>query len=189
MSNDQFNVPPEEDVFIVYSSSYDDPRVKLVSCFVSLLYLPVAKHLSASLSSAFSLEFLILEHKDVMTLENSMGHTCISDKSFVNPIGTHFYLFFVCSWEDFSLAPAYITFLFIQYHSSKPAGEQQCHFFISAAETSAEMGGFVMGSISAERTHNPSQGGTSHSKMNTNTKSHSHYGRLLGLNPAPHGML
>lgn len=56
MFNDQFNVPPEEDGFIAHSSSYNDPRVKLVSCLVSLLYLPVAKHLSALLSSAFSHE-------------------------------------------------------------------------------------------------------------------------------------
>lgn len=56
MFNDQLNVPAEEDGFIVRSSSHNDPRVKLVSCLVSLLYLPVAKHLSALLSSAFSHE-------------------------------------------------------------------------------------------------------------------------------------
>lgn len=59
----------------------------------------------------------MLEQKDVVTPESSMGHMCISAKSFVGPRGTHFYLFILCSWEDLSLAPAYITFLFIQYHS------------------------------------------------------------------------
>lgn len=104
------------------------------------------------------------EHKDMMTPGNYVGYTCILNESFVGPRGKHFYLFFFCSWEDVSLATVPITFPFIQHHSSKPTGEQQRHFFIRAAETSSETGGFVMVSISVKRPHNPTQGGTFHSR-------------------------
>lgn len=100
------------------------------------------------------------EHKDMMALGTCVGYTCFSNESFVGPKGNNFYLFFFCSWEDLSLATAHITFPFIQHHSSKSAGEQQTHFFISAAETSSETGGFVMVSTSAKRAHSPTQGGT-----------------------------
>lgn len=129
------------------------------------------------------------EHKDMMTLGNQeRGYTCISKESFAGPRGKH--LFFFCSWEDLSPATAHITLPFIQQHSWKSAGEQQCHFFINSAEPSSETGGFVMVSISAKRATTLSREALFMvDKMNINTKLHPYNGILLGLHHGLYGAL
>lgn len=92
---------------------------------------------SFALVRLFSCNFSVLEHEEMTALGNRVGYTCMASESSVGPRGEDSYLPFSCPCEDLSLATARITSL-IQHHSAKPAGEQQQHFFISAAEALRE---------------------------------------------------